>query len=116
MSQMSSWPGLPRPSTCLLATKDVDARHKAGHDEAFESRPFNRSRRRRAALVRPLRQRPVRPHEVAGVTVGVFFQIILMLGLGLPERPGGRDLGDYLARPKPGGIDIGDGVLRDPLL
>jgi len=30
----SSWPGLARPSTsCFTATKDVDARHKAGHDE-----------------------------------------------------------------------------------
>src|SRR5712671_718661 len=116
MSEMSSWPGLTRPSTCLLAAKDVDAWHKAGHDEAFENRPFNRSRRRRAALIRPLRQRPVRPDEVAGVAVGVFLQIILMLGLGLPERSGGSHLGDHLARPKPGGIDVGDGVLRDPLL
>jgi hypothetical protein len=31
----SSWPGLSRPSTSLLRleSKDVDARHKAGHDE-----------------------------------------------------------------------------------
>jgi hypothetical protein len=31
----SSWPGLTRPSTFLLADsfKDVDARHKAGHDD-----------------------------------------------------------------------------------
>src|SRR4051794_15688937 len=30
----SSWPGLSRPSTCFgAASKDVDARHKAGHDE-----------------------------------------------------------------------------------
>jgi hypothetical protein len=30
-----SWPGLSRPSTSLLAARleDVDARHKAGHDE-----------------------------------------------------------------------------------
>src|SRR3954465_12340892 len=29
----SSWPGLSRPSTCFgAASKDVDARHKAGHD------------------------------------------------------------------------------------
>ena len=39
-----------------------------------------------------------------------------MLGLGLPERSGGRYLGDDLARPKAGSIDIGDGVFRDPLL
>ena len=29
----SSWPGLSRPSTCFCAaSKDVDTRHKAGHD------------------------------------------------------------------------------------
>jgi hypothetical protein len=28
-----SWPGLSRPSTISVANKDVDARHKAGHDE-----------------------------------------------------------------------------------
>ena len=45
-----------------------------------------------------------------------FFQIVLMLGLGLPERTGGRHFGDDLARPQAGSIDIGDGVLSDPLL
>jgi hypothetical protein len=31
----SSWPGSSRPSTSffLVASQDVDARHKAGHDE-----------------------------------------------------------------------------------
>ena len=28
-----SWPGLSRPSTILLLLQDVDARHKAGHDD-----------------------------------------------------------------------------------
>jgi len=33
MHFLSSWPGLTRPSTsCLRGGKDVDARHKAGHD------------------------------------------------------------------------------------
>src|ERR1700694_3545925 len=34
-----SWPGSSRPSTAflLLGCKDVDARHKAGHDDAFNS-------------------------------------------------------------------------------
>src|ERR1700722_12093036 len=53
---------------------------------------------------------------MAGVAVRVFLQVILMLRLGLPERSGGRHLGDDLARPKAGRIDIGDGVFRDPLL
>jgi hypothetical protein len=35
MSRFPSWPGLSRPSTFFLPQdcKDVDARHKAGHDE-----------------------------------------------------------------------------------
>ena len=36
-----------------------------------------------------------------------------MLGLGLPERPDWRHLGDDLARPQAGRIDIGDGVFRN---
>jgi hypothetical protein len=28
-----SWPGLTRPSVAAEPGKDVDARHKAGHDE-----------------------------------------------------------------------------------
>ena len=33
---LTSWPGLPRPSTSSIqaAPQDVDARHKAGHDES----------------------------------------------------------------------------------
>ena len=63
-----------------------------------------------------MRQRPFRPNEVTGVSIRIFLQIILMLGLGLPERSGRGHLGDDLARPKAGSIDIGDGVFRDPLL
>jgi hypothetical protein len=34
-SEGSSWPGLFRPSTYSIVTRsqDVDARHKAGHDD-----------------------------------------------------------------------------------
>src|ERR1700709_731551 len=33
-AQYPSWPGLSRPSTSYFAiSEDVDARHKAGHDE-----------------------------------------------------------------------------------
>src|ERR1700681_4422204 len=53
---------------------------------------------------------------MTGVAVRILLQIILMLGLGLPERSGGCDLRDNLAGPKAGSIDIGDGVFRDPLL
>jgi hypothetical protein len=36
---LSSWPGLARPSTPSLCTsgKDVDGRHKAGHDGGAEA-------------------------------------------------------------------------------
>src|SRR6267378_1259056 len=64
----------------------------------------------------PVRQGPVRPNEVTGVAVGIFLQIVLMLGLGLPERSDRCHLGDNLARPKAGSIDIGDGVFCDPFL
>jgi hypothetical protein len=33
----ASWPGLSRPSTSLAKKQDVDARHKAGHDELEET-------------------------------------------------------------------------------
>ncbi len=39
-----------------------------------------------------------------------------MLGLGLPERAGGLDLGDDLAGPEARGLDVGDRVLGDPAL
>src|SRR5262249_10184673 len=48
---------------------------------------------------RPVGKLPIRPHEVAGVAVGVLHQVVLVLGLGLPERTGRRDLGDHLAGP-----------------
>src|SRR5882757_6211058 len=53
---------------------------------------------------------------MTGVTIRIFLQIILMLGLGLPEWSGRRQFSDNLARPKTGSIDIGDGVFRDPFL
>src|ERR1700678_4102488 len=39
-----------------------------------------------------------------------------MLGLRLPERPGWRQLGDYLSWPDAGCIDIRNRVFSDPLL
>jgi hypothetical protein len=33
-----SWPGLSRPSTTCFKKKDVDARHKAGHDDGEAER------------------------------------------------------------------------------
>ena len=39
-----------------------------------------------------------------------------MLGLGLPEGSGRRDLGDHLAGPQAGRVDVGDRVFGDALL
>src|SRR4051794_14057488 len=60
-----------------------------------------------------MRQLPVRPGEVAVVTVGVALEVVLMFGLGLPERAGRADRGHHLARPDARGVDVGDRVLRD---
>ena len=62
--------------------------------------------RARAARVRlggrlAVRQLPARTREVAGVAVGVLLQVVLVLGLGLPERHGLAELGHDLARPQP---------------
>ena len=43
-------------------------------------------------------------------------QVILVLRLGLPERPRRLHLGDDLAGPKTGRLDVGDRVLGDPAL
>src|SRR5580692_5065598 len=62
------------------------------------------------------RQLPIRTDKVAGVAVGKMLQIVLMIGLGFPERSGRRDFGHDFPRPQSGGIDIGDRVFGDALL
>src|SRR6185312_8882796 len=56
------------------------------------------------------RQLPVRADEVAGVAIGDALQVILMLGFGFPEVPGGRDLGNSLAGPQAGSVHVLAGV------
>src|SRR4051812_10247101 len=58
-------------------------------------------------------QLPARAREVAGVPVGVPLEVVLVLGLGLPEGDGLADLGDDLAGPQAAGVDVGDRVLGD---
>ena len=48
--------------------------------------------------------------EMAGIAVGEAFQVILVLGLGLPEGAGGFDLGHDPAGPQTRRIDIRDRV------
>ena len=57
-----------------------------------------------------------RPREVAGVAVRVALEVVLVLGLGLPEGDGLADLGHDLAGPQARGVDVGDRVLGDPAL
>ena len=49
--------------------------------------------------LRPRGQLPVRSDEVAGVAIRKTLEVILVLSLGFPERPGWRDLGPDLAGP-----------------
>jgi hypothetical protein len=46
------------------------------------------------------RQSPVGPDEMAGVAVRISFEVILMLGFGLPELARRRDFRHYLAGPQ----------------
>src|SRR5438552_1582775 len=49
---------------------------------------------------------------MAGVAVRIVLEVVLVLGLGLPEGTRGRNFGDDLARPQSRRLDIRDGVLR----
>ena len=67
-------------------------------------------------LVLATGQPPVGPHEMAGVAVGISLEVILMLGLGLPEVSGGHHFGHDFAGPQAGFVYIGAGVLGNPAL
>src|SRR4051794_15205525 len=58
-------------------------------------------------------QLPARPREVAVVAARVALEVVLVLGLGLPERDSLADLGHDLAGPQARGVDVGDRVLGD---
>src|SRR5215212_5937638 len=64
----------------------------------------------------PPREHPVRAREVAGVAVWIPLEVVLVLGLGFPERPRGRRLRDDLPGPETRRFDIGDRVLGDAAL
>ncbi len=54
----------------------------------------------RLTRLRPARQLPVGADEMASVAVWDTLQIVLVLGLGLPERAGGGHFSHHLARPE----------------
>src|SRR5689334_7526443 len=63
-----------------------------------------------------VRQLPLRPHEMARVAVRDPLQIVLVLGLGFPERAGLAHLGDHVAQPQARGVDVGNRLLGDVAL
>src|SRR5215218_9050462 len=65
---------------------------------------------------RAARQHPIRPREVTCVSVRIPLEVILMLGLGLPERPRRRHLRHDLSGPTARGFDVRDRLLRDVAL
>src|SRR5687767_14417690 len=79
----------------------------------FAATPIGQGGRRRLGGGLAVWQLPARPREVAVVAVRVALQVILVLGLGHPERDGRADLGHRLAGPQARGVDVGDRVLGD---
>ena len=95
----------------------------AGFSVIFEPRPISSSNRSPAPAVShwptravmdastpdvwaPLlrgahRETPARPDEMAGISIRILLEIVLMLGLGFPEISQGRDLGHDPAGPQP---------------
>src|SRR5436190_11363294 len=65
---------------------------------------------------RPLGKNPVRADEMAGVAVGVLLEVVLMLGLGLPERACRGDFRHDLPGPAPRRLDLGNRLLGDAAL
>src|SRR6185312_3181726 len=61
-------------------------------------------------------QHPAGPDEMAGVAARIVLEIVLVLGLGLPEVTGRRQFGHHLARPESRCVHVGDGVLGHLLL
>src|SRR5450432_2978139 len=53
---------------------------------------------------------------MAGISIGITLEVVLMFGLGLPKVAGWGDFGGHAPRPQAGRLDIGNGVARDALL
>src|ERR1043166_2410424 len=63
-----------------------------------------------------VRKPPVRPNEMAGVTIRMVLQIVLMFWFGFPKRTGGSDFSHHFTGPNPRRFDISDGVTCDSFL
>src|SRR5581483_797379 len=103
--------------------RDIATRRRGGFKGTRPRRPPGRragylvsGARNVTAQSAALGQLPFRPDKMAGISIGIMLQIILVFRLGFPEGAGGSDLGDHLAGPQAGCVDVGDGVLGDLLL
>src|SRR5215471_2827524 len=62
------------------------------------------------------RKPPVRSNEMAGVTVRMSLQIVLMFRLGFPKSTGRREFSHHFTGPNPRRVDISDGVTCNSFL
>ncbi len=58
---------------------------------------------------------PARADEVAGLAVGMFPEIILLVLFRLPEWSSWADLGNHLSRPQARSVDVGNWCREPPL-
>src|SRR5437868_451482 len=93
----------------------ADLREASKHSLKFglESLSYLGSQR---SFLMSARKPPVRPNEMAGVTVRIVLQIVLMFRLGFPKSTGGRNFSHHFAGPNPRRVDISDGVTCNSFL
>src|SRR5687768_13100571 len=84
-----------RSATCRVAFGPC-----LGHRPGYSKARFKESSPTELGRGLAMRQLPARPRVMAGVAVRVVLEVVLMLGLGLPERAGLADLGHDLAGPE----------------
>ena len=86
------------------STRSGAGSSSTGPASSFRTRIICRSRRPQdARTVLAMRQLPFRPRVVAGVAAGVALEVILVLGVSLPEGTRRAHPCDHLARPEPRG-------------
>ena len=56
------------------------------------------------------------PDVVTAIAAGIAFEVILMLGLGLPKSARRLHFGNHFAGPEAGGVDLTDCILSNPFL
>ena len=116
-----SWPGKTALQSALEA---YVAAVKSGDFPAQEHGYLGVKRSRQQSSTGPFlaapspsfRQFPVWPNEMAGVTVGIVFEVVLMFRFCFPERACGHDFSDDLVGPQTRCISVGNRILGHLLL